>query len=282
MAYLFLALWMPNQPHAVPYGEVRLHVLDVGQGSAVLIETAAHRALFDAGPAYPGGYSAGAHVIWPYMQGLAINQLDAVIISHPDLDHIGGLSALAEHIRIDAGYTSARHSLGGLPEQLCRSGQSWVWDDVVFSFVWPSGVRHLSKNNNSCVLQVRTRNNRALLTGDIEGRGERLMQHAMVPSMLQADWLLAPHHGSNGSSTPDFIRAVNPSYVVFSTGKYNAYHFPHPKTMARYACAKERQCMNTAELGSMVFDSIGDKWQYYTWRKRYPVLWHYLFPLHDI
>ena len=243
----------------------------------MLIQTRHHAILFDAGPRYPSGYSAGERVVWPYLRQQGIKYLDGVIISHPDLDHIGGLYDIASHIPIKWGYTSQKNTLGAIPESICQAGMAWNIDGVDFAFLWPDGTKKLSKNNNSCVLRIQTKASSALLTGDLEKRGERLLLNNTDKNVLSATWLLAPHHGSKGASTEDFIRAVSPEYVVFTTGKYNGYHFPHKATLARYHCAVGRICFNTANTGTMTFNTDHNVWHTHAYRTLYPRIWHWIY-----
>jgi competence protein ComEC len=116
----------------------------------------------------------------------------------------------------------------------CAAGQQWIWDGIVFTLLHPDEADYPLTNNRSCVLKVAGEGGSVLITGDIEKKVENLLlsrhRHA-----LSADILVAPHHGSNTSSSPDFIHAVSPQIVIFAAGYRNRYHFPTAGIMARYA-----------------------------------------------
>ena len=113
----------------------------------------------------------------------------------------------------------------------CRRGERWEWDGVAFEFLYPDAT-DLRGNDSSCVLRVWTDTHSLLLPGDIEARSERrLLANA---GELRADVLVAPHHGSLTSSTPEFIAAVAPRWVLFPTGYRNRWNFPRPEVVQRY------------------------------------------------
>lgn len=256
-------------------GFFRVVFLDVGQGSAALVQTRKHNILFDTGPAYPGGYSAGETIVWPYLKAKNINKLDDVIVSHPDLDHRGGLAKIIEHVTIKHGYTSATGVFRKSIERRCIAGYKWHYDGVMFEFLWPQEHSIFKKNNNSCVLKITSANNNtALLTGDIEKKAEKKILEYNHADKLNSRLLFAPHHGSKGSSSKDFITAVAPQFVVFSSGKYNKFMFPHELVLYRYACVMGNNCFNIADTGTVIANETKLGWQLLSWRAMYPRLWH--------
>ena len=260
----WLPMLFPQQLHYVRDGDFAVSVLDVGQGTAALITTHKHSVLFDTGPAFAGGYSAGEKVIWPYIEYLDLPYLDYVVISHPDLDHKGGLVKLKDYVSIKHGYSTDPDLFARGVGQKCRSGEVWYADGVKFEFVWPLDKKKLSKNNNSCVLRVSNAKNSILLTGDVEKKGEGLLLAQKLD--LRSDILLAPHHGSRGASSPEFIAAVSPRYVVFTTGKNNKFGFPHDEVLARYGCNDRTLCFNSADTGTIMFSQTRAGLKVDTWR----------------
>lgn len=115
------------QPPAIPTGEAQLLVFDVGQGLAVLLRTHSHVLIYDTGPSYPGGFSAGQSVLWPYLRRQGINVIDRLIISHGDNDHAGGAEAVVANFRVMRMESSDPDIKGVTP---CRSGETWQWDGV--------------------------------------------------------------------------------------------------------------------------------------------------------
>ena len=240
---LGLVLWLPlllNAP-AFPEQGFRVIAFDVGQGNALLVETAHHRLLYDTGPVYSPESDSGSRVILPYLKSRGIAALDAMIVSHSDTDHAGGaLSVLGE---IPVGWVSSslapEHAIVGAARQhrRCLAGQSWTWDGVLFEMLHPVQAIYDSErwkpNAHSCTVKVSAGGVSMLLAGDIEASQEAMLLAAM-PERLPATVLLAPHHGSGTSSTPPFLDAVAPKIAVFQVGYRNRYHHPKPQVEARY------------------------------------------------
>lgn len=221
--------WLPMlmaRPTSPPVGAVDLLFFDVGQGSAVLIETATHRLLVDTGPAYTLDANGGNRVILPYLRQRGIGRLDGLIVTHSDADHAGGSAAVLESVRVDW----VLSSMDGFTR--CRDGQGWSWDGVRFEILHPRD--EVGKPNAiSCVLKVSTARHSALLPGDIEADQEARLVH-LKGAGLKADILLAPHHGSGTSSTVPFLKAVSPALAVFQVGYRNRYQHPKAGILERY------------------------------------------------
>ncbi len=264
LVVVFLLPLISIDGNSIPYGEVRVSVIDVGQGLSVLIETKEHNVLFDTGPGIIGGYSAGNSIVNPYLKRLGVNYIDDLIISHPDLDHIGGMEAVLAQHDIGVIYGSSPND-----NNKCVAGDSWEYDGITFKFLWPINIEG-SKNNNSCVLQIKTRDNSVLLPGDIERKAESLL---LRNAELSSSLIVAPHHGSKGSSSQKFVKSVSPSTVVFSTGKNNRFSFPHENTVNRYGCYTQTKCLNTATSGTIVLLSNSDKWTISEYRKKFRYIW---------
>jgi competence protein ComEC len=270
LSYIFL-LGVLHEKNTLPLkGEVNINIIDVGQGLSILIQTTKHNVLFDAGPAYPGGYSTGNSIIVPYLRYLGVISLDDVIISHPDLDHIGGLKDVANAVKIKNLYSSDIKTFPLDKSALCEMGTSWEYDEVKFKFLWPSKEKQKSKNNNSCVLLIKTKNNSVLIPGDIEKKSETILSKNQN---MHTNLLIAPHHGSKGASSQSFINTFSPKNIVFSTGKYNRFKFPHHEVLNRYQCGFGRRCFNTAYTGTLVFSSKDNDWDIRKYRSYYGYIW---------
>ncbi len=223
-------------------GGFRLTALDVGQGSAVLVETARHALLFDAGPG-PESTHAGERIVAPFLRAHGIRTLDALVLSHADADHAGGASAVyaAADVRLllaglppASGLWRAAQATGVAARVPCVAGQRWTWDGVAFSVLWPHGGPGGGPSNaQSCVLRVDAGGTSALLTGDIDARAERQLVDA-DRNALAAQILVVPHHGSRTSSTEPFLDSVGPRVAVFQVGYRNRFGHPHPTVRARY------------------------------------------------
>lgn len=233
---------------AVNAGSLRIMVLDVGQGLAVLAQTANHALLYDAGPLFRNG-DAGDRIVVPVLQALGVRQLDRMLISHADADHRGGAWSVIE--RYPEVHVSGSAPKGGSSEP-CAAGQGWDWDGVHFGILHPvAGSGPMSDNNGSCVLLISVSGASVLLPGDIEVEAEQELLARGVSGPV--DLLLAPHHGSRSSSSPEFVAATSPHHVVFATGFANRWHFPAREVVGRWQAAGA--CLlNTAEEGALQFD----------------------------
>ncbi|ACC70625.1 ComEC/Rec2 family competence protein [Paraburkholderia phymatum] len=243
-------------------GAFRLTALDIGQGSSIVVETAHHALLFDAGPG-PESTHAGERIVVPYLQAAGIDALDTLVISHADSDHSGGALAVLDSVEVRQLLAALPpthplwHAARGKGAQTvrCAAGQRWQWDGVDFAMLWPStGPLQGKPNAHCCVLrigaagvsqsqaQVRTHMQThtaepqpviALLAADIEAPVERTLL-ARERAALRAQILLVPHHGSKTSSTEPFLDAIDPSIAVFQVGYRNRFHHPYAGVYARY------------------------------------------------
>lgn len=219
-------------------GTAWLDVLDVGQGSAVLVRTASHALLYDTGPRYGAGADAGQRIVVPFLRANGVARLDALVVSHRDQDHAGGLDAVRAHGPV-LRFLSSFGEAGGSED--CIAGQSWEWDGVRFTVLHPEADAYARRekrtNGMSCVLRVVTAGGAALLTGDIEAIDERALV-ARMGKELRSDILVVPHHGGRGSSSAAFVEAVAPRVAIFSAGYRNGFGHPHPDILQRYTEAE--------------------------------------------
>jgi competence protein ComEC len=174
-----------------------------------------------------------------------------VIVSHADTDHAGGVAGVAAHWP-EAAYLTPDPST--LPQTVqgtsCRAGQSWQWDGVDFELLHPDQAAY-DRNNSSCVLRISIGAQVVLLPGDIEREVEHRLLLAGLRSPLNL--LVAPHHGSNSSSSPAFVTALQPEVVVHSSGHLNRFGHPAPAVLSRYAAVGTRQ-YRTSESGALSFE----------------------------
>ncbi len=231
-------------------GEFWFTLLDVGQGLATVVQTKDHTLVFDAGPKYSDSFDAGTAIVLPFLQEQGIESIDTLMISHADNDHIGGAKPLMKNIAVDNLLTSMPNNK--LPEALpCLAGQSWQWNQVYFSVLYPTDQDSGSENNLSCVLKVSNNAGSVLLTGDIESQAEQqlILRHG---NDLHSTILVAPHHGSKTSSSEAFIDAVHPKAVLFPVGYHNRYHFPAKSITERYQ-QRDISQYNSADHGAIQF-----------------------------
>lgn len=229
---LLLPMFLIRYDKPVP-GAMNLTLLDVGQGLAVVIETAEHSLVFDAGVKFSDRYDMGRHVVLPFLHSRHITALDKLIVSHGDNDHMGGAEAVLDSIDTRKVFTSVAGPLAVYNAELCKKGYKWQWDQVTFHFLSPPDQLFDDENNNSCVLKIDSLYGSALLTGDIELAAEQhLVEHAS--EFLPADVLVAAHHGSKTSSSAEFLFLVKPITILIPAGTPNRFGFPHSETLERY------------------------------------------------
>jgi competence protein ComEC len=239
MAPLCVVLPAPPAP-----GTLRMTVLDVGQGTAIVVRTARHALLYDTGPSWNGSADAGGRIVAPWLRAAGIRRLDAMLVSHRDTDHSGGAMSVLAAVPVGLLLTSlafdhpvvAEHEQRGLHLR-CRAGQRWSWDGVDFELIFPEPPHYddpyRKPNDVSCVLRIEAPGGRVLVAGDIEATSEVDLVVARR-TQLPAGVLVVPHHGSRTSSTQSFVEAVAPRHAVFTVGYRNRFGHPRPDVVARY------------------------------------------------
>ena len=235
--YLLLALSLQRAIPAAP-GNLELWVLDVGQGTSVLVRTHRWSLLYDTGPANEW-HNAGETTVAPFLSRLGIRQLDYLVISHSDSDHAGGLSAVLKQLEAQ-------------PTKLIQASHCQL------NFSPEPGV-HLrtiqvaagrTTNDRSCNLMISYGSFEALLMGDPSVSVEPSLAR-QIPSEL--DWLLVSHHGAGTSSSPAWLNHVKPKYAVISAGARNAFGHPHPDVIERLK-RRDAQVFSTSKQGGLVFE----------------------------
>jgi len=271
-------LLLPPVPQA---GALQVAVLDVGQGLSVVLQTANRTLLYDAGPRYSDDADSGSRIVIPYLRGQGISRLDGLLISHNDSDHTGGAASIMKAMPV--GWMGSPlppgHALAGMARSdlRCFAGQSWVWDGVRFEMLHPAHPSYadatLKDNDRSCVLKVISPHGSVLIAGDIEKGAEQELLARAAPS-LKADVLVAPHHGSKTSSTPNFVRYVDPGAVVFTAGYRNRFGHPKPEVLQRYR--ENGSSIYRSDMdGAVVFRfGTGAEASAETWRRSRPRYWH--------
>jgi competence protein ComEC len=266
------------QPERPAMGEFKLRVFDVGQGSALWLQTATHDAVVDAGPRWGpgGGQDAGARVLLPSLRAAGVRRLDLLLLSHGDADHAGGAASLQKALPIDllrAPVADAR--LAPLRAQHCHAGLSWDWDGVRFAVLHPPpGPTARSPNAASCVLRVQAANGRSLLVpADLEAPEEALL--LQTGAALQADLLLLPHHGSQTSSTAAFLAAVQPRMALAQSG-YRSRH-GHPALSVQNRLRELGvPLLTSADCGAFDWHSSEAPSRAGCWRQQRVRYWHQL------
>lgn len=240
--------------------------LDVGQGDATLIMTPHGRTvLIDAGK-YPGlGTALSDHMSW------SDRDLDIVIATHPDLDHIGGLDSVFQEYDVDtflhSGYVEDslvyRNLTADISETNTRiataqAGQSFELEPGLYLDILSpySNIAFEEKNEHSVIVRLSYGGHQFLLTGDASVHNEQQLMDVYGVEALESDVLKIGHHGSQTSSAEAFLDMVSPSYGVISAGCDNSFGHPHQAVLNRLF-SRSIEILETCKEGDIVFVSNG-------------------------
>jgi len=232
-----LFVWPTERPAA---GELWVTALDVGQGSALVIETRGEVLIYDSGPRYSPQADAGSRIVLPYLRTRGIERVDILVLSHLDSDHSGGAASLLGVLDVGAVWTSIEpwHPLlaNAGSVQRCRAGTITRSGSLELRVLHPTDAEYALPDRNtnarSCVIEIRAGASRLLLTGDLPAAQE--LDLVARTSDLRTTLLTAPHHGSRSSSSDPFVRATAPTWVAVQAGYRNRFGHPDPVVVARY------------------------------------------------
>ena len=238
----------------------RVYFLNVGQGDACLLRTPANRFyLYDIGnePRY----------LIAFLRSVKVDTLEAVFVSHPDLDHYGSFPTLLHEFPIKKVYLppgmsqnpawlEVLHAIDAShkPTGTLLAGDTLLWDqDIRVRALWPYSRAVLQGNNLSLVLRVEYASHTVLLTGDVEEEGEIGMLAS--GTTLSSDILKVAHHGSRTSSGLPFLSAVAPHWAIISCDS-TVYGHPHPETVAdlNYVVGDSNRILRTDRVGTVGFE----------------------------
>lgn len=280
--WIGVAGWLPllaNLPTHPGEGEMHVTAFDVGQGTALLIETTNHRLLYDTGPLYSNESNGGNRVIVPYLRARGIEQLDGIIVSHSDVDHAGGALAILDAVK--SGWVASSLWLdhpvvaASPSHRRCVAGQSWSWDGIRFDMLHPTPKSYadtsLKANARSCTLRITSGQHAILLAGDIEAAQEAQVL-ARESHRLRSHVLLAPHHGSGTSSTQAFLAGVGPRVALFQVGYRNRYRHPKAEVIERYRNMGIDR-LRTDVSGAVTF-KFGARVEATEYRREHARYWH--------
>jgi len=235
-----LLLRSAASPAAFGPSAPELEVFDVGQGDAILLRDGSRALLVDGG-GWPAG-DLGGRVLLPALAEVGLQRLEAVALTHPDLDHCGGLVDLVHYLPVRELWMAPGWLEGDCAAQLLTApGPRWrvLWRGERarlgrwrLRVLHPgAGERH-GENDRSLVLMAEYAGRRALLTGDIEAMSERDLVRRLGDE-LRAEVLKVAHHGSKSSTTPQLLRCVRPKIGLISAGQANPYGHPSPVILGR-------------------------------------------------
>ncbi|MFZ0219792.1 MAG: DNA internalization-related competence protein ComEC/Rec2 [Candidatus Aquirickettsiella sp.] len=232
-----------NKSQGPEYGDIWIHLLDVGQGLASIVRTQHHVLIYDTGPRLSPSFDAGKLVILPFLQTVDVQKVNLMVVSHGDNDHSGGAMIILKQIKVDKVLSSIPKKFLPKIVNLCQEKINWQWDGISFEILYPPMNHNYLGNNSSCVLKISNHLHSILLVGDIEKAAENYLVHEKQNDLLSTI-LVVPHHGSKTSSSIDFLNHVKPVYALFSTGFHNRYKLPNKIVLNRYQ-----------RLGSKIYDT---------------------------
>jgi competence protein ComEC len=240
---LALLLMMSSFPQALS-AEMLAHIIDVGQGDAILLELPGHGTTPSAQVLVDGGMPQKGPTVVAYLDEQGVEHLDLIVATHPDHDHIGGLPHVLQSFPVQAVWVDgqdcdtltcqtfdAAMAERGLTPQAVRHGEQHDWGKVQAMVLNPTEPLYASANDNSVVLHLDYGGVGLMLTGDAGTAAEaRMMADDLF---LEAQVLKVAHHGSKSSSTDAFLTSVQPEKAIISVGAENRYGHPHDEALTR-------------------------------------------------
>lgn len=259
-------------------GKLRVDFLDVGQGDSALVTMPdGVTLLVDGGgrPSFAGSTDSarriGETVVSEYLWWRGLSEVDYVLATHPDADHMDGLNDVLENFHV-RGALIARSPMDkpefikfsetlratGTHVETIQAGDIMRFGEVEVSVLWPPAVSSGSSNDDSIVLRIKLRGRSILLTGDIEKATEGAL--TAMHADLRADVVKVPHHGSKTSSTDAFVRATKPAFAIISVGRSSMFGHPHKEVVDRWQ-ANGATVLRTGQSGTITVTTDGaDLW----------------------
>ncbi|MDX1671716.1 MAG: DNA internalization-related competence protein ComEC/Rec2, partial [Balneolaceae bacterium] len=282
MVILLLGLLVIGQVkrwiHTTRGPELTVTIFDVGQGDAALIETAGGSTLLiDCGRWTPG-YDSGTRVIGPHMKKEGLSHLDAVILTHPHADHIGGILSLMDRVSIDTiynagyrydsqlyrSYRTKADSLG-IPVRSVTRGMKIRLDPTVRLFIYAPepGITVDDPNRRSLVAELVYGHTEFLFTGDAYRKQEDSIVRR-YGSLVDTDFLKVGHHGSRTSSSRPFLKRAGADIAVVSVAERNRYGHPHPEVLHRLRTSVAELYLTSRDR-ALIFRSDGRRIRNISW-----------------
>ena len=260
-AFVLVLLFLP----VFALADLEVHFLDIGQGDCAVVLCDGEAMVIDGGPRESSDY------VYAYVRKvLNLRHVECVVSTHPHADHVYGLAAVLSSVQADLVLTPVLEWNSKSFSNMCRyAGKQGApltvpeegdtlrlgGASVTVLHCWPEAVREGRANDSSIVLRIDYGRTSFLFTGDAEDWSEYMMLDAGVP--LKADVLKVAHHGSRYSSTPAFLKAVQPAFAVISAGAGNDYGHPAREVLERLQLLGAK-VLRTDELGTIVMKSDGE------------------------
>ena len=242
-AALFWRFAIPAAPQTL-----RVTFLDVGQGDAAVIESPGGKTILvdTGGVSHEGADDEGRRTVAPFLRSRGINRIDLILLSHPHTDHIGGAKTLFTQFPVgllmDNGQDADKAPVADIQAaaqnqhafyRAARRGQVIeLGDGAILRVLAPTEAEtHGTVNNGSMVLRLEYKRTAFLFTGDAEQDEENDLVTDKMP--LACDALKVGHHGSDSSTTPEFLAQAHPHVAIVSVGKHNLYGHPRQDILQR-------------------------------------------------
>ncbi|WP_430788139.1 ComEC/Rec2 family competence protein [Virgibacillus flavescens] len=269
----FILVLLPgNTIHGQQLPNMDVHFIDVGQGDSILIETPADKTIL-----IDGGTPESGKDIVNFIKKQQINKIDLLIVTHPDIDHIGGLSKVMKSFKIekimDSGklYTTKtyRKYLGqiakqDIPVEIAKKDQMIKLDPSLEIRVLNTYEPFRSNNESSIALKVTYNKMDFLFMSDIEKKQEKVLTKI---EDLQAEVLKVAHHGSRTSSSKEFLEKVKPQVAILTYSKQNDYGHPVDRVIENLYKV-DASIFSTAVFGNITISTNGK--EYYIWTEKGP------------
>lgn len=249
---------------------LRIYFLDVGQGDAMLVRTEDGDLLIDAGT------EESQETLCLRLEQLGVTELLLAVFTHADGDHMGGADGVLERFPTKEIWVSEELTESESAKRLSavlettdttltrvRSGMILRVGTVVLSVLYPLTEDDRGGNENSIVLKLHYQNFDALLMGDVGAKQEKQILETYGASQLACDLYKVGHHGSNTSSSAEFLAAVKPIYAIIGCGAANSYGHPTGEVLERLA-ATGAEVLRTDLSGELLFETDGET---LFWRK---------------
>ena len=249
-------------------GKLRVDFLDVGQGDSALITMPDGATLLvdGGGNTIDTARRIGETVVSEYLWWRGLSQIDYVLATHADADHLDGLNDVLKNFSVRGALLAGRP--GNDPEfqkfsqtltktgtysETIQAGDVIRVGEVEINVLWPLAGADTSTNNDSIVLRLQLGERLILLTGDIEQTAERSL---LAREQLRTDVVKVPHHGSKTSSTENFVLATKPNLAVISVGRNSRFGHPHKEVVERWQ-SNGANVLTTGNYGTITITTDG-------------------------
>jgi len=263
-------LLLGSLAHGQTNDTLQVDYIDVGQGDSILLRASDGTDILIDGGLFQAGPTVVAH-----LQDKGIDDIDVMILTHADTDHVGGLiHVLSSTIPVESVLYNGQDNTSqdylyfltqaqrqGITPTLVQAGQSFTWGSINAVVLNPQATPGAGQNENSVTLLITYGEVRFLFTGDIGSDTEQTLLEGVAGTQTLRQWLPAnvlkvAHHGSGGSSSAPFLEAVGAECAVISVGANNSYGHPAQETLDRLQAAGA-QVLRTDQLGAITLTTDG-------------------------